>query len=137
MGCNVLGEKEEYRTIKVKEGTYQKLKSFKNGISRAVDVLLKVQQQKIEEKLEDLRGMSESIAEVLFRYGVFDIQFKGATIEKVIEDGDMITIEGRVNILIPHEEVRAKILEILRGGEDVGGGNQGTDASNRGDKGQS
>jgi len=110
---------DEWQTIKVRKKTYDQLKKFNVGISRAVDVLLKTQKEMIESKIEDLRRVGESIAEVLFRYGVFNIKIQGASIDKVEEHGDTITVSGRVNIYIPHEEVRSRIVEILRGGESA------------------
>jgi len=110
---------DEWQTIKVRKKTYNQLKKLNVGISRAIDILLETQREMIENKIEDLRRMGESIAEVLFRYGVFNIKVQGASIDGVEENGETITITGRVNIYVPHDEVRSKIVEILRGGESA------------------
>jgi len=105
-----------WRSIKVKEETYEGLKKLGMGIGKAVDLLLKVQREKVERTLSDIESLGRELADKLLDAGVFDIRFKGAKVEEVIEEGDCITMRGSVTIQIPSEELRQRIVEVIRGG---------------------
>ena len=108
---------DEWQTIKVKDRVYKELKDMGIGISKAVEVLVDMQKQAIENKIADIKSLGNDIAEILFKYGVFDIRFAGAGIQNITEQGDTLQSRGFVNIKIPNAEARAKIIELLKGGE--------------------
>lgn len=110
-------EKESWKSIKVKEKVYEDLKRMGVGIGKAVEILAKSQKEEIESKIEDIKGVGADIAEIMFEHGIFDIRFAGAGFHDVIEDGDILQIRGFVNVVVPNEEARAKIIETLKGGE--------------------
>ena len=107
--------KEAWKSIKVKKGVYEDLKRMGVGIGKAVEILAKQQQEAIERKIEDVKGLGSDIAEIMLEHGIFDIRFAGANIQEVEENGDQVQIRGFVNIIIPNEEARAKLVEVLKG----------------------
>ena len=91
-----------------------------------------MQERKLEEKINDLHRVGSDIAEILFRYGVFNIKLKSASIKNVREVDDTLIVEGEVVVQIPHDEVRSRIMEVLG---NVGRGNKGVDEVDSGDQG--
>lgn len=108
-------EPDEWKSIKIKEKVYESLKKMGKGISGAVEILVKDQQEKIERKIEDVKEISNELAAIMLEQGIFDIRFKGAGVSDVIEDGDTITVRGFINVLIPNQEARQRIIEVLKG----------------------
>lgn len=108
-------EPDGWKSIKVKEKVYEDLKKMGKGISGAVEILVKNQKEKIERKIEDVKEISNELAAIMLEQGIFDIRFKGAGVTDVIEDGDTITVRGFVNVLIPNDEARQKIIQVLKG----------------------
>jgi len=106
---------EEYKSIKVKGRVYKDLKRMGKGIGKAVEILVDSQKIEIEQKIEDVTGLGSEIAAIMLEHGIFDIRFKGAGIQDVTENGDMLTIRGFVNIVINNEEARERIIEALQG----------------------
>ena len=108
---------DEWKTIKVKKETYEELKRMGEGISRAVDTLVKAQKEAFQKKIEDIEETAGEIADILLRSGIFDVKFRGAGISGVEEDGTILRVRGFVNIDIPNDEARAEIVRLLRGEE--------------------
>ena len=108
---------EDWKTIKVRKETYEELKRMGEGISKAVDTLVKAQKEAFQKKIEDIEETAGEIADILLRSGIFDIKFRGAGINGVEEDGTILRIRGFVNIDIPNDEARAEIVRLLRGEE--------------------
>ena len=106
---------EKWRTIKVKKETYEQLKKMGVGIGRAVDLLVRLQKKKLERKIEDIREAASEIADILVEHGLFSIRVGSCGIESVEVEGDQVYVKGYANLIIPDEEVRNKIIEILRG----------------------
>jgi len=113
-------EKEDYKTIKVKESTYKELKEMGQGISKAVETLVKDKKQEVEEQLKTIEEVGTNIANIMLDSGFFDIKFKGISINNVEEEGEDIRINGTVVLGIGHEGVRKSIIEALKpkGGEE-------------------
>jgi len=112
-------DKEGYKTIKVKESAYDDLKRMGVGIGAAVDILVKSQRKQIEKKIEDIKGMSDEVAQLMLQHGIFDVKFSGAGITEVFEEGNIVHIKGYANIDIPDPEARASLIEILKSKEEV------------------
>ena len=112
--------KEKYKSIKVKEGVYKDLKRMGKGIGEAVEILVEAQKESVEKKIEDVKGLGSDIAEIMLEHGIFDIKFKGAGVQDIEENGDVVTIRGFVNVEIANEEARAKLIEVLEGKEEEG-----------------
>lgn len=109
----------EWKTIKVTEETYEELKKMGKGIGKAVEILVEGQKKAFEEKLEDVEGIAEDIAAVLFESGIFDIRFKGFGVDDITEEGTMIHVRGFIDIDIPNAEAREQIIAIVKGEENV------------------
>lgn len=115
-----MGRKEmtkEYQSIKVRKDVYDDLKRMGVGIGKAIEILVKTQQEQITRKIENIEAVSNDIVELMLQHGVFDIRFAGAGINSVVEADKVVQINGYVNISIPNEEARTKLVEILRGEE--------------------
>lgn len=109
---------DEWKTIKVKKETYEELKKMDEGISKAVDMLVKAQKEALQRKIIDLEKSAGEIADILLRSGIFSVKFRGAGISGLEENGSILTIRGFINIDIPNPEARAEIVRILKGGEE-------------------
>ena len=122
-----MGEKEAtegWKSIKVKGKVYNDLKRMGKGVGKAVEILVKDQQEAFEHKLEDIEEVGKEIASILFESGVFDIKFAGAGIEDIEEDGELLVIKGYINVEIPNEEARAQIIDTLLKREEENGGEE-------------
>jgi len=108
---------DEWKTIKIKRETYEELKRMGEGISKAVETLVKAQKEAFQRKIEDIEETAGEIADILLRSGIFDIKFRGAGISGVEEDGTILRIRGFVNIDIPNDEARTEIIRVLKGEE--------------------
>lgn len=108
--------KEDFKSIKVKSGTYEKLKNMGMGISKAVDTLTEAKAEAVSEKIGEISAMGEQMAGVLLESGILDIKFKGVGIESVKEVGNVIQINGYVKVEIPDEETRKAIIEVFENG---------------------
>jgi len=104
----------EYKSIKVREDVYEELKKMGIGISKAIEILLKEQKEKIMEKMESIEKIAQDIGEVMLSEGIFDIRFRGAKILDVQESDDDIAITGMVVINIPNEHARKVLIEKLK-----------------------
>jgi len=116
-------EREEFRSIKVKEGTYKKIKQTAAdlgvGISKAIDSLAKVKSEAVSEKIREIGEVGGEIADVLLDAGVFDIKFKGAGVTEAKEEENNILIYGFIKIEIPDRDIRTAVLEAVQsGGKD-------------------
>lgn len=105
--------KKEYKTIKIPKETYNDIKDMGKGIGGAVDLLVKARGKAIEDKVKDLAEISEELGDIILEAGLFDIQFEGAGIESVREDGETLEITCRLKIGIPDDDGRRMILEAL------------------------
>lgn len=111
-------EREGWKSIKIRESTYEELKKMGEGISKAVEILVEDKKSRIKRKIQDVKNISNDIAQILLEHGVFDIRFTGAGIQSVREDGDVVNITGVVGLRIPNSEARNKIVQVLTGEEE-------------------
>lgn len=107
-------KRKEYKSIKVPEETYKDLKDLGKGIGKAVEVLVDEQKERFTEQIENIEGIADDLAEVIFESGIFDIKFKGMAIEEIEEVGDLLRIKGVVRVEIPNEDARYQIMTILK-----------------------
>lgn len=112
------GKPKEWRSIKVRENTYEELKKMGEGIGKAVDILVKEQREAFEKKIGEVDELAGDIATVLFDSGIFDIKFKGMVVEKAAEYGSLVRFRGYVDIDIPNAEARIQIIDLLTGEEE-------------------
>jgi predicted CopG family antitoxin len=109
----------KYKTVKVSEDVYKQLKDMGVGISKALEIMVESQKGAIESKVRSIEASAREIAEIMFQKGIFDIRLKGGGVSSVEEDGDDLVIYGFVRISIPDDELRAKVMEVLEGKENV------------------
>lgn len=109
---------KEWRSIKVRENTYEELKKMGEGIGKAVDILVKEQKERFEEKIGEVDELAGDIATVLFDSGIFDVKFKGMVVEKAAEYGSLVRFRGYVDIDIPNADARTRIIDLLTGEEE-------------------
>jgi hypothetical protein len=107
-------QKKRFKTIKVDEETYKKLKESGFGISKAVAVFVKAAEKTMQSKLEQIQGIGEQIMSHLAAQGFFNISFGGYGLEAVEEESDAVVFRGWVKLRIPNPELRAKLIEIAK-----------------------
>ena len=107
-----------WRSIKVKEDTYQRLRSMGLGIDKAIRTLLKEREEEIVGKITSIERKAREIADEMIRRGVFDIRFKGASIISVSEENDDLVIKLFLRINVPDPGLREFIYNKLVGEED-------------------
>ena len=112
-----------WKSIKVKEDVYRMLKNIGGGsIKKAIELLLKTQQKRIEEKFAEISEVGRELAELLFRYGIFSIKIVGGNIENISQSGNYLKIKGYITLYVPDSELRTKIFDLIKsrlGGEEV------------------
>lgn len=109
-------EKEDWKSVKIKAGTKEKLEDMGVGIGKAVEMLVDARQGAVSAKIEDITEITGEIAEILLSSGLLDIKFRGGGVDDVSMDGDCITIHGYVKAGIPEEGVRQEIFEAIKRG---------------------
>jgi hypothetical protein len=105
----------EYKTVKVRKDTYEALKRMGVGIGKAIEMLVKQQEQAVTRKIEDIEKAGRELAELFLKHGLFDIKLNGAGISGVTESGDVVRVSGYIDIRIPNDEARQKLVEVLKG----------------------
>jgi len=114
--------RKEYKSIKVPEETYEKLKSMGKGISEALTTLVEDKEKAIEKKMADIGDVAEDLAEELLKSGIFEIRFAGFELDDVLENGDSMVIKATVRVEIPDEQTRKTVIDVLKGkGGEKGG----------------
>jgi len=103
-----------WRTIKVRENTYKRLRGLGMGIDRAIRVLLASRARAIEEKLTEMREVGGDLVSAIMSAGLFRIRFKDFGIKRVLEDGNDLTLEGFITLTVPDPDLREKIKEAVR-----------------------
>ena len=119
-------EMSEWKSIKVRKEIYEKLKGMGVGISKAIEILVKAQKKQIERRFVELEKAADELVKYMFEKGVFDIKITGASVTSVEEIGSTVRIEGCIDVYIPDEDIRRKIVEML-GGERSEQGEEGSD----------
>jgi len=109
---------EAFRSIKVKESTYDELQDMGQGISKAVELLVSAKKEAVKTKMGDITEMSSELADILFASGMFDIKFKGSGIESVELESDGVTIHGFIAVGISDVDAREEIYRVLSDGLD-------------------
>ena len=109
-------KKEDWKSIKIKAGTKEELEDMGVGISKAVEMLVTARKDAVTGKIEDISGITEEIADILFESGLLDIKFKGSGIESVSMEGDCIVIHGYIKAGITDEGARQEIFEVMKRG---------------------
>ena len=107
---------EAFKSIKVKESTYDELQSMGQGISKAVDILISAKKEAVGAKIGDISEMSSELADVMLASGIFDVKFKGSGIEDIELKDDNIMIHGFITISIADEDVREEVYRVLSDG---------------------
>lgn len=107
---------EAFKSIKVKESTYDELQSMGQGISKAVEILVSAKKESVGAKIDDISEISAELADIMFASGVFDIKFKGSGIENVEMDDDSVTIHGFIAVGIADRDAREEVYRVLSDG---------------------
>jgi len=109
---------EPFRSIKVRESTYDELQDMGQGISKAVEMLVSAKKEAVRTKMDDITDMSSELADIIFASGMFDIKFKGSGIERVELESDGVTIHGFIAVGIADADAREEIYRVLSDGLD-------------------
>ena len=109
-------EKEDWKSVKIRAGTKDKLEEMGVGIGKAVEMLVEARQEAVSAKIEDITDITGEIAEILLSSGLLDIKFRGGGIDDVSMEDDCITIHGYVKAGIPEDGVRQEIFEAIKRG---------------------
>lgn len=107
---------EAFKSIKVRESTYDELESMGQGISKAVEILVSAKKEAVATKMSDITEMSSELADIIFASGMFDIKFKGSGIESVKLEIDGITIRGFIAVGISDRDAREEVYRVLSDG---------------------
>lgn len=107
---------EPFKSIKVRESTYDELQDMGQGISKAVEILVSAKKEAVKTKMGDITDMSSELADILFASGMFDIKFKGSGIESVDLESDGVTIHGFIAVGISDADAREEIYRVLSDG---------------------
>ena len=107
---------EPFKSIKVRESTYDELQDMGQGISKAVEILVSAKKEAVKMKMDDIDEMSSELADIIFASGMFDIKFKGSGIENVELEGDGITIRGFITVGISDADAREEVYRVLSDG---------------------
>ena len=108
--------KEPWKSIKVKEGTYDKLQGMGQGIGNAVEILVSAKKDAVSKKMGDISDISSELADIMFSSGIFDIKFGGSGIDNIEMAGDGITIHGFITIGIADQDAREEVYKVLKDG---------------------
>jgi len=109
-----LPDPKKWTTVKVPKETYDALKRMGMGIGKAIEVLVKSQQQRLEQRLGEIEEAGRDIADILIKSGFFNIKLLGGKVTEVSEEGSRLTISGYLVVDVPNEDVRKRIIERLR-----------------------
>jgi len=107
---------EPFKSIKVRESTYDELQDMGQGISKAVEMLVSAKKEAVKTKMDDITDMSSELADIIFASGMFDIKFKGSGIENVELESDGVTIYGFIAVGIADADAREEIYRVLLDG---------------------
>lgn len=107
---------KDWKSIKVKADTKEKLEDMGVGIGRAVEILVEAKQKAISGKIDDLSGITGDIADILFSSGMLDIKFRGSGVDDVSIDGDCVVIRGFIKAGIADEDAREEIYRVIKDG---------------------
>jgi len=107
---------EEWKSIKVKANTKEKLEDMGVGIGRAVEILVEAKRQAVSDKIGDLGEITGDIADILLSSGMLDIKFRGSGVDDVSIDGDCIVIRGFIKAGIADEDAREEIYRVIKDG---------------------
>ena len=106
---------DEWKTIKLRRETYEKLKNLGGeSISKSINDLINAATTKVESAVQDTKKIAEQLALYLVQHGYFDIKFRNFNIYRVVVEGDIVKIEGGVSISIPNREVLDKVVQMMR-----------------------
>jgi len=105
----------EWKSIKVKKNVYDAIKRIGGGsISKALELIVKAQQRKIERKLGEINEIANEIVQLMFKHGLFSIKLAGFAIDSVELDGEYLNIKGNIRLYIPSEELRSKMYDLFK-----------------------
>lgn len=107
---------EPFKSIKVKESTYDELQSMGQGISKAVDILISTKKEAVEAKIDGISEISSELIDVMMTSGIFDVKFKRSGIENIELKDDTIMIHGFIEIGIADKDVREEVYRVLSDG---------------------
>ena len=107
----------EWKSIKVKKTVYDASKRIGGGsISKALELIVKTQQKRIEEKLNEINSIAGELVELLVKYGFFSVKITGVNVDDVTVNGEDLIIRGSITVHVPDSELRNKIYCLVRGG---------------------
>jgi hypothetical protein len=109
-------KKEEWKSIKVKEGTYDELQKMGKGIGGAIEMLVNAKKQAVSDKMDNISDISSELADIMFTSGIFDIKFGGSGIDKVELTDNGVTLHGYICIGIDDKDAREEVYKVLSDG---------------------
>jgi len=107
---------EDWKSIKVKAETKDKLEDMGVGIGKAVEILIDAKQRAVSDKIGDISEITGEIADILLESGMLDIKFKGSGIDDVSIDDDCIIIRGFIKAGISDINAREEIYRVIKDG---------------------
>ena len=107
---------EDWKSIKVKAETKEKLEDMGVGIGKAVEILVEAKQKAISGKIGDLSDITGDIADILLSSGMLDIKFMGSGIDDVSMEDDCIVIRGFIKAGISDTDAREEVYRVIKDG---------------------
>lgn len=107
---------EDWKSIKVKAETKEKLEDMGVGIGKAVEILVEAKQKAISGKIGDLSDITGDIADILLSSGMLDIKFMGSGIDDVSMEDDCIVIRGFIKAGISDADAREEVYRVIKDG---------------------
>jgi len=107
---------EDWKSIKIKADTKEKLEDMGVGIGRAVEILVEAKRQAVSDKIGNISELTGDIADILLSSGMLDIKFRGSGIDDVSIDGDCVVIRGFIKAGISDADAREEIYRVMKDG---------------------
>ena len=109
-------KREDFKSIKVKESTYEEIKGMGVGISKAMELLVSAKKDAVTKKMGDLTEISSELVDIMLASGVFDIKFRGSGLESIELQDDGIIIRGFITVGISDKDAREEVYRVLSDG---------------------
>jgi len=107
---------EDWKSIKVKADTKEKLEDMGVGIGKAVEILVEAKRQAVSDKIGDLGKITGDIADILLSSGMLDIKFMGSGIDDVSIEDECVVIRGFIKAGISDADAREEIYRVIKDG---------------------
>lgn len=109
-------KKDDWKSVKIKASTKEGLEEMGVGIGKAVEMLVEAKRSAVTDKIDDISGITEEIADILLESGLLDITFRGSGVEKVSMEDDCIIVHGYIRAGIVDDNARQEIFEVIKRG---------------------